>query len=215
MHPIHRLLDPHFKDTMHINALARSILINSGGILEKILLSGDISMELSSEVYKEWRFDQQGLPDDLIKRYFIQLYWFYICASLICKKIYKNWDIAPKNSVFLVPPRFDICLLKFLLVNILVSLIKYLWDQSSKFFFFFNLWMPWEKATSILIHSNFYTIIFWYQTFMAKFLQRHGHKRFKSHWSSAPFWGLSLWSRWTWDMDRHQDLGHRFLLNLL
>ncbi|KAF3948713.1 hypothetical protein CMV_025324 [Castanea mollissima] len=68
MHPIHRLLDPHFKDTMHINALARSILINSGGILEKILLSGDISMELSSEVYKEWRFDQQGLPDDLIKR---------------------------------------------------------------------------------------------------------------------------------------------------
>lgn len=74
MHPIHRLLDPHFKDTMHINALARSILINSGGILEKILLSGDISMELSSEVYKEWRFDQQGLPEDLIKRYFTQLY---------------------------------------------------------------------------------------------------------------------------------------------
>lgn len=74
MHPIHQLLDPHFKDTMHINALARSILINSGGVLEKILLSGEISMELSSEVYKEWRFDQQGLPDDLIKRYFIQLY---------------------------------------------------------------------------------------------------------------------------------------------
>ncbi|KAK9993059.1 hypothetical protein SO802_022762 [Lithocarpus litseifolius] len=68
MHPIHRLLDPHFKDTMHINALARSILINSDGVLEKILLSGEISMELSSEVYKEWRFDQQGLPDDLINR---------------------------------------------------------------------------------------------------------------------------------------------------
>ncbi|KAL5861543.1 hypothetical protein ACOSQ4_002839 [Xanthoceras sorbifolium] len=68
MHPIHRLLDPHFKDTMHINALARSILINSGGILEKILFTGEISMELSSELYKEWRFDEQALPTDLLKR---------------------------------------------------------------------------------------------------------------------------------------------------
>ncbi|KAK9282511.1 hypothetical protein L1049_005431 [Liquidambar formosana] len=68
MHPIHRLLDPHFKDTMHINALSRSILINSGGILEKTLFSGEISMELSSVLYKDWRFHDQGLPADLIKR---------------------------------------------------------------------------------------------------------------------------------------------------
>lgn len=71
MHPIHRLLDPHFKHTMHINALARSILINSGGILEKTLFTGEISVELSSELYKEWRFDEQALPADLLKRYFI------------------------------------------------------------------------------------------------------------------------------------------------
>ncbi|XP_042958020.1 linoleate 9S-lipoxygenase 5-like [Carya illinoinensis] len=68
MHPIHRLLNPHFKDTMHINALARRILINSRGILEKILFSGEVSMELSSELYKLWRFDKQGLPADLVKR---------------------------------------------------------------------------------------------------------------------------------------------------
>ncbi|KAL4355973.1 hypothetical protein HN51_027345 [Arachis hypogaea] len=68
MHPIHRLLNPHFKDTMHINALARIILINSGGVLERTLSSGEISMQLSSELYKEWRFDEQGLPADLIKR---------------------------------------------------------------------------------------------------------------------------------------------------
>ncbi|KAG6628906.1 linoleate 9S-lipoxygenase 5-like isoform X1 [Carya illinoinensis] len=68
MHPIHRLLNPHFKDTMHINALARRILINSGGILEKILFSGEVSMKLSSELYKRWRFDEQGLPADLVKR---------------------------------------------------------------------------------------------------------------------------------------------------
>ncbi|XVF32054.1 hypothetical protein REPUB_Repub17cG0048800 [Reevesia pubescens] len=69
MHPVHRLLDPHFKDTMHINALARSTLINSGGILEKTLFTGKFSMELSSELYKEWRFDEQAFPSDLLKRH--------------------------------------------------------------------------------------------------------------------------------------------------
>ncbi|KAM7521900.1 hypothetical protein LguiA_011802 [Lonicera macranthoides] len=68
MHPIHRLLDPHLKDTMHVNALARSILINSGGILEKTLFTNEISMELSSALYKDWRFDEQALPADLLKR---------------------------------------------------------------------------------------------------------------------------------------------------
>lgn len=70
MHPIHRLLDPHFKDTIQVNALARSMVINAGGILEKTLFSGPISMELSSALYKKWRFDEQSLPVDLIIRYF-------------------------------------------------------------------------------------------------------------------------------------------------
>lgn len=69
MHPIHRLLDPHFKDTMHINALARSTVLKGGGIIEKTLYSGEVSMELSSSLYKEWRFDEQSLPGDLLKRY--------------------------------------------------------------------------------------------------------------------------------------------------
>ncbi|XP_049353656.1 linoleate 9S-lipoxygenase 6-like [Solanum verrucosum] len=68
MHPIHRLLNPHFKDTMHINALARSTVLKGGGIIEKTLYSGEVSMELSSSLYKEWRFDEQSLPGDLLKR---------------------------------------------------------------------------------------------------------------------------------------------------
>lgn len=68
MHPIHRLLEPHFKDTLQVNALARSMLINAGGAFENMLFTGDISIELSSFLYKSWRFDEQSLPADLIKR---------------------------------------------------------------------------------------------------------------------------------------------------
>ncbi|XVE78190.1 hypothetical protein DITRI_Ditri13aG0124000 [Diplodiscus trichospermus] len=68
MHPIHRLLDPHFKDTLHINALARGMFLNAGGILERTLFTAEFSMRLSSELYKQWRFDEQALPRDLVKR---------------------------------------------------------------------------------------------------------------------------------------------------
>ncbi|KAL5990959.1 hypothetical protein ACLOJK_011865 [Asimina triloba] len=69
MHPVLRLLEPHFKDTMHINALARGLLLSAGGILEKTLFPGELAMELSSSFYGHyWRFNEQALPDDLLKR---------------------------------------------------------------------------------------------------------------------------------------------------
>ena len=83
MHPIHRLLDPHLKDTMHVNALARSILINSGGILEKTLFTNEISMELSSALYKDWRFDEQALPVDLLKRYLYPSKYMNLLCNVI------------------------------------------------------------------------------------------------------------------------------------
>lgn len=69
MHPIFKLLDPHMRYTMEINALARQNLINADGVIESCFTPGRYCMEISAAAYKSfWRFDMEGLPADLIRR---------------------------------------------------------------------------------------------------------------------------------------------------
>ncbi|XP_010531873.1 PREDICTED: lipoxygenase 3, chloroplastic-like [Tarenaya hassleriana] len=69
MHPIFKLLDPHMRYTLEINALARQSLINADGVIEAGFTPGQYCMEISSSAYKNlWRFDMEGLPADLVRR---------------------------------------------------------------------------------------------------------------------------------------------------
>jgi len=68
VHPVYKLLFPHYRDTMNINSLARKSLVNADGIIEKTFLWSRYSMEMSSVIYKDWSLVDQALPNDLIKR---------------------------------------------------------------------------------------------------------------------------------------------------
>ena len=69
LHPVYALLHPHFKYTMPINRNARQNLVNAGGVIESTFAPGQYAMRISSAVYGlSWRFDQEALPADLLKR---------------------------------------------------------------------------------------------------------------------------------------------------
>uniref|UniRef100_A0A0D9VQ87 Lipoxygenase n=1 Tax=Leersia perrieri TaxID=77586 RepID=A0A0D9VQ87_9ORYZ len=56
MHPIFKLLHPHMRYTLEINALARQSLINADGVIESCFTPGPVSGEISAAYYRDhWR----------------------------------------------------------------------------------------------------------------------------------------------------------------
>lgn len=69
MHPVFKLLHPHMRYTLKINAMARETLINAGGIIESDFTPAKYCMQISCAAYRDWwRFDLEPLPADLIRR---------------------------------------------------------------------------------------------------------------------------------------------------
>uniref|UniRef100_A0A7N0ZWW6 Lipoxygenase n=1 Tax=Kalanchoe fedtschenkoi TaxID=63787 RepID=A0A7N0ZWW6_KALFE len=68
MHPVYKLLDPHMRYTLEINALARQSLISNTGVIDTCFTPGRYHMEISAAAYNDWRFDMDELPSDLIRR---------------------------------------------------------------------------------------------------------------------------------------------------
>ncbi|GJU00126.1 linoleate 13S-lipoxygenase 3-1, chloroplastic-like protein [Tanacetum coccineum] len=67
MHPIYKLLDPHMRYTLEINAIAPQNLLNADGVIKQGFTHGCYCMEISAAAYKHWRFDLEGLLADLIR----------------------------------------------------------------------------------------------------------------------------------------------------
>ncbi|EFN59698.1 hypothetical protein CHLNCDRAFT_33552 [Chlorella variabilis] len=68
MHPVFKLMLPHFRFTLDINSKARGALISASGIIEDVFTPGAYAMLLSSAAYKSWRFRLQAPPADLQAR---------------------------------------------------------------------------------------------------------------------------------------------------
>ncbi|XVF87483.1 hypothetical protein PTKIN_Ptkin18bG0123600 [Pterospermum kingtungense] len=69
MHPIYKLLHPHMRYTIDVNAQGRRLLLNAGGKIESCLSTAECSLEITASAYQNWwRFDMESLPADLIRR---------------------------------------------------------------------------------------------------------------------------------------------------
>ena len=86
LHPIYKLLHPHFRDTMPVNVVARQIALNAKGLFEAAVYPQQYVGPWTSALYKDWVFTEQALPRDLIKRYTIQ----YLTKLFVMYTFYKR-----------------------------------------------------------------------------------------------------------------------------
>ncbi|XP_044968338.1 linoleate 9S-lipoxygenase-like isoform X1 [Hordeum vulgare subsp. vulgare] len=78
LHPIHKLLKPHFRNTLDTNSTARHIVIGAadqrqnGGFYRNMhevnFFASKYGMEMSSKAYASYNFTELAFPNELIKR---------------------------------------------------------------------------------------------------------------------------------------------------
>eukprot|EP00243_Klebsormidium_subtile_P000191 TRINITY_DN10305_c0_g4_i2.p1 TRINITY_DN10305_c0_g4~~TRINITY_DN10305_c0_g4_i2.p1 ORF type:complete len:469 (-),score=178.48 TRINITY_DN10305_c0_g4_i2:659-1951(-) len=68
LHPLFKLLLPHFRYTMNINSRARAQLIPAQGTVETNFTPGPYSMQVSAFGYRFWNLKDEALPVGLKKR---------------------------------------------------------------------------------------------------------------------------------------------------
>jgi len=68
LHPLFKLLLPHFRYTMNINSRARGQLIPAQGTVETNFTPGPYSMQVSAFGYRFWNLKDEALPEGLKKR---------------------------------------------------------------------------------------------------------------------------------------------------
>ncbi|CAK0787323.1 hypothetical protein CVIRNUC_010541 [Coccomyxa viridis] len=69
LHPVYKLMRPHFRNTLHVNAFGRVILTAAGTPIEALLTPGMYGMRLCSYIYKNvYSFKLANFESDLINR---------------------------------------------------------------------------------------------------------------------------------------------------
>ncbi|MCB9795831.1 MAG: hypothetical protein H6741_24305 [Alphaproteobacteria bacterium] len=68
-HPVHRLLEPHLRQVMGINTLARELLLSPGGMVDRAMASGaEGAREVMRRGWDAFHLEHRGLDEDIRRR---------------------------------------------------------------------------------------------------------------------------------------------------
>ncbi|KAM4713128.1 LOW QUALITY PROTEIN: arachidonate 12-lipoxygenase, 12R-type-like [Anableps anableps] len=113
IHPLYKLLIPHFRYTLHVNILVRNILLSPGGALSESSLGVEGLMALMRRDLSQMTYGSLCLPENIAGRglesipnfYFrdnaLKL-WNYLNRQLNYAKDYNSW--MPNGSILLCKP---------------------------------------------------------------------------------------------------------------